>query len=291
MAVAFAVVVTILLYSTAGSLLVPAMGGFLAFLIFKAIQDSNERLRRDKARQLALRSQIIETCEAAIDAFEAVPKDLLTAEQLLDVAGDEFRTGAFSPFWDSIERAMSKLGSVDASIANIASGSSRYKQLTSSYGGDPPPFPVQAESARRLVAANETSGRLSRLVREAQRNFQFATIYEQRRTNQILIAGFTSLGDAIHGLGTHLEQSIDALGDQIGDLSSSMTTMNEKVVASLEGVSSAVSGVGAGVTATIKGAEKNVQAAMSEQAARQERAVGMLDNIQRRRVPPPLADY
>ena len=41
-----------------------------------------------------------------------------------------------------------------------------------------------------LATANDTTARLQRIRRKAQRNFQFATIYEQRKTREILIAGY-----------------------------------------------------------------------------------------------------
>ncbi len=218
----------------------------------------------------------------------------MTAEQLLNSSETEFQDGAFSPFWDSIERVMRKLGAVDGSIKLIADRSNQYKALTISYKGRPPPFPVDPASALRLGTANATAGRLQKIVRNAQRDFHFATIYEQRKTSEILIAGFTNLGEAIYGVGVRLEQSIGILGDQINDLSSSMTAMNEKVVDAVKGVSSAVGEVSSqvgDVSSTIKGADAKVQAATADQAARQEKANRMLDNIQRHRVPPPLADY
>ena len=189
---------------------------------------------------------------------------------------------------------MRKLGAVDDSIKLIADRSNQYKTLVKSYKGQPPPFPVDPASAHRLGMATTTASRLQTVVRKAQRNFQFATIYEQRKTSAILIAGFGSLGEAIHGLGARLEQSIGILGDQINDLSSSMAAMNEKVVDAVKGVSSAVGDVSSrvgDVSLAIKGADANTQGAMSELSARQEKANKMLDNIQRGRRPAPLADY
>ena len=41
-----------------------------------------------------------------------------------------------------------------------------------------------------LATANDTTARLQRIRRKAQGNFQFATIYEQRKTREILVAGY-----------------------------------------------------------------------------------------------------
>lgn len=266
---------------------------FVARMLAKQAKADKARRAKEATQQLAYQRQILAACDESVVAFENIPKDLMTAEQLLDVADAEFQDSAFSPFWDSIERAMRKLGAVNDSIKLIADRSNQYKVLANSYNGRTPPFPVDPASAHRLGTANDTTARLQKIVRQAQRNFQFATIYEQRKTSKILIAGFTNIGEAIDGLGARLEQSISILGDQIDDLSSSMTAMNEKVVDAVKGVASAVGEVSSrvgDVSLAIKGADTNVQAAMADQAVRQEKAVRMLDNIQRRRVPPPLAD-
>jgi hypothetical protein len=217
-------------------------------------------------QQSEFQVQILKACEESLGAFEAIPKHLVSAEQELDVAEYEFRDGAFSPFWDSIERAMSRLGVVDSDVKLISSSSNRYRQLAVSYEGRPPPFPVDHESARWLAAANETIGHLQRLVREAQRNFQFATIYEQRKTSAILIAGFTKLGDAIYGLG-------DSLGGQIENLCSSMSEQHAASMSERRALRATLSD----------------QA--DDQAERLKTAVAMLDNIQHRRIPPIHAAY
>ncbi|MGH6826224.1 hypothetical protein [Methyloceanibacter sp.] len=271
---------------------------FVVRFAVKEIQAENARLKaqnahraqeaaQEAAQQLAYQSQILSACNQSLIEFENIPKDLMTAEELLSTAENEFQDGAFSPFWDSIERAMCKLGAVDGSIKLIAHYSQEYKTFTESFAGVPPPFPVDPVSAHRLGTVNGTAGRLKQIVRKAQRNFQFATIYEQRRTNEILIAGFTSLGEAIHGVGERLQESVEALGDQINDLSSSindlsssMTENNEKLIEVAQGIPSA-----------IKGADTNMQAMVADQAARQEKANRMLDNIQRHYVPDIFAQY
>jgi Mg2+ and Co2+ transporter CorA len=264
-----------------------------------------ENERRRAAEQLAYERQILAACNESVTAFENIPKDLMTAEELLTVAEDEFKDGVFSPFWDSIEKATCKLGAVDGNIKLIVDRSGHYKSLAESYLGKPPPFPVDPMSAHRLGTVKDTAGRLQRIVRNAQRNFQFATIYEQRKTNSILMAGFSSLGEAIYGVGERLQESIGALSDQISDLSSSVAEHNErlieaihvhseKLVESIQDVSVAVgktsSQVGE-VSSAIKGADAKAQVATADLAARQERANRMLDNIQRHRTPPPFADH
>ena len=200
----------------------------------------------------------------------------MSAEQLLDTAENEFQDSAFSPFWDSIERAMQRLGAVDGGIKLITDYSNKYKAIAKSYKGEPPAFPIDPDSWR---ADSRPSALPLGVCRSScarrRRNFQFATIYEQRKTSEILIAGFANLGEAIHGLGTRLEELIDMLGDQIHDLSSSMTEMNETVVEAVKGVSSGIGEMSSridGVSSAVRGADKNTQGAMAAQADRQEKA-------------------
>jgi hypothetical protein len=270
------------------------IGIFIARFLMKQAKEEKARQAAEVARQIAFQDEIISACNESVTAFENIPKDLMTAEQLLDTAESEFQDGAFSPFWDSIERTTGKLGDIDDRIKLIVNRSGKYKALAQFYNGQRPAFPVDPASANRLVTANGTAGRLRSIVRKAQRNFQFATIYEQRKTSAILIAGFANLGEAIDGVGARLQNSIGLLGNQIDDLSSSMTEMNAKVVGAMQDVSSVVREVSSrteDVTSTIRVADSKVQTAMADQGARQEKANKMLDNIQRNRVPPRLAEY
>ena len=61
-------------------------------------------------------------------------------------------------------------------------------------------FPVSPDLAKRLVVGDITSARLKKVVRTAQCDYRFASIYEQRRTNQLLLSGFNNLNDAVAGL-------------------------------------------------------------------------------------------
>jgi hypothetical protein len=263
----------------------PGVVGLIVLVVIGAFgiryfydQQKIEKSRRDEEarRQPACRRTIFDACEASIRAFENIPKHLMTAEELLDTAEDEFQEGAFSPFWDSIERAMFQLGKVDEGIKVIADSSIQYKSLSGSYNGELLPFPVDLPSARRLGTINNVAGKLQKVVRVAQRDFQFATIYEQRKTNQILIAGFTNLGEAIQGVGIRLQESVEILGDQISELSSSIITSNEALLEATKSASQAANETASQAT---------------NFAARQEEANKKLDNIQRHRIPPPWADH
>lgn len=127
----------------------------------------------------------------------------------LDAAEAEFAEGAFAPFWDAVENAVRHLGEADAEMKKIAESMGQYRQLLGLLDQEPPALVLGV-----LPSGTPTSDRLRSLVRRGQKSFRFATIYEQRRTNQILIAGFTSLGEALDRIGDRLAegQGILALG-------------------------------------------------------------------------------
>src|ERR1035438_2530325 len=70
---------------------------------------------------------------------------------------------------------------------------------------DFPHFPI---SAGNVPDASPETNQLRRVVRMGQTNFQFANIWEHRRTRDVMIAGFRTLGDAINNLESTVENSI-----------------------------------------------------------------------------------
>ncbi len=211
--------------------------------------EAGAKRRQEQTRHL---NAIRTLCSESLSTFEALPDQLLSAESHLDRAERNFSEHAFSPFWEAIEKAALCLGGFDAAVQRIAANSQQHAELTTRLRSSVPTFPIRAQSVRAMLAANTTNEHMRRIVHDAQRDFQFAVIYEQRRTNHILIAGFSTLGQAIDGLGDRLESSIQDLGKQIEHMSSSVTAVAEAIEA---------------------------------QTTRHDKALVMLDNIQRRRVP------
>ncbi len=203
-----------------------------------------------------------------------MPARLLTSEQCLDQAERDFDEGAFSPFWSSIEKATVQLGAFDDGVRTITTNFESFGELTKRYRATSPRFPIASESLRKMAAANATADRLNAIVRNAQRNFQFATIYEQRKTNQLLAAGFTTLAQALDGMGQQIAASIDDLGGRISEMS-----------AILESSLSAIQATSASLTDSINALHSTAKTAASESKEQADRAWEALDNIQRHRKP------
>lgn len=212
--------------------------------------------------------------DAALRALELLPAHVQSAEKHLDQAEADFAEGVFAPFWDSVETAVNALGRFDAGVATITMESSVYQQTLTKYESLPPQFPVTANAVGKLRASVPTVERLRGIVRRAQSNFHFAAIYEQRKTNRILFAGFANLAHAIDNMSARLTESIDRMRYAVDSLHDAFNESMSEVTTQLRGIEAATAGHRADAA--------NDQ---DERRAREERAIEMLDNIQRRRKP------
>jgi uncharacterized protein YfcZ (UPF0381/DUF406 family) len=199
------------------------------------MRDAEERARaaderRRRSEQQEYRNQIIALGQQSIGLFESLPKHLSAAEKCLDRAEVDFAEDAFAPFWDSIENAANCLGRFDECVQQLKSNSSRYTELIGKCEDAPPHFPLTGNSVRKLNVGTATAERMGPIVRTAQRNFQFATIYEQRKTNLVLVAGFTNLARALNRMTSQITESIDALAGSVELMSSTQDAIYSRMV-------------------------------------------------------------
>ena len=262
----------------------------------KAIKAAKEKQIQDhKNYQERLLKELQQSVSSSVSLFEMIPKKLLAAEMCLDQATSDYAEGAFAPFWDSIEKATILLGQIDDDINSISSNSARYSRNTKAYEGVPPAFPVRASSTKSLVVTNQTTDRLNKIVRKAQCNFQFATIYEQRKTNQILVAGFTSLAQALDGMTRRMLSSITDLQTSIveshSSFKSAISITSETVASMQNSLSDSIytesNNTRDSLNAHARSLEATFRQEANERSQRERRALEMLDNIQRRRRPWP----
>ena len=147
-----------------------------------------------------------------------------SAEGHLDQAEIDFAERVFAPFWSSVERAVVSLARFDESVQRIESNSCEYVDLVARCHGPAPPFPVSALSPARMRLATATCHRLHGIVRRAQGDFQFSVIYEHRKTNQVLVAGFRNLAEAVDEMSSRITASIDTLTASVDSMASRRTT-------------------------------------------------------------------
>lgn len=216
-----------------------------------------EAKKRDRDYSL---NSLTSTHDNAVQLKQAVPALLQSTDAHLRRAEQEFQRGAYSPFWESIEGATRNLAEVADNLQQFNGLVQQHNALTGKLASEhrttTPDFPVRLTDIYVAEQGQELSQRMDMQVAKAQTDYHFATIYEQRRTSAIMIAGFTTLGSAISGMTDRITsqlvdvvRSVDAVGRSTGSVASS-----------------------------IDEASRSASAQSAE-------ALRMLDNIQRRRLP------
>ncbi len=200
--------------------------------------------------------------EHSIDVFELMPGYLTDAEKYLDQAEIDFADNALSPFWNCIEETATRLASFNKGTQNIKDDLSRYTGLIEKYENTPPPFPLTSQSVSKLGVGTATSERMQAIVRKAQCNFQFATIYEQRKTNQLLVTGFTNLAQALDQMTLQLKASITNLTDSVKVMTSTLSQSSSAIQSRMNDI------------------ENNNSRRHEELMVRQKKTAEKLDNIQ-----------
>lgn len=175
-------------------------------------REERERLQQAAVDEAARQRAAVAALPVGIERdYLQLPKHVAAAQKHLERAAFEFGEKAFAPFWDEVERAVQALDAFNRGVQGIAARAAEYDRQALQHGGLPrfsPPAHVLPDPAP--LAEN-----LAKLVREAQKDFQFASIFEQRRTNQLLLRGFTSLNESIRQLGSGLAMSIGHLSQTV----------------------------------------------------------------------------
>jgi hypothetical protein len=165
-----------------------------------------EERKRRHARLSELRSQ-------SGRLFHDMERFVSTADKCLVRAEVEFREGAFAPFWTEVEGAARALASYEAASKGLGQTVADYERQRLTLR----PGSTSSLEVKRLSVsdARSAAAHVSQLVRAAQKDFHFATIYEQRRTNQILVAGFGTLESALFSLGDRIDSSLADLSESL----------------------------------------------------------------------------
>ncbi|MCI5168601.1 MAG: hypothetical protein D3903_21535 [Candidatus Electrothrix sp. GM3_4] len=149
-----------------------------------------------------------ELLAVAADKYRDTTKRITTAEDCLNQAESEFKARAFSPFWDQIENAANNITIHQKHIDFINDAAIKCKMELVNIESDIPVFKLPENS---LPDAHPTINRMQSIIRKAQKDFQFATIFEQRRTSILLTNGVGTLAAAIDTLDRTIEYSLSNL--------------------------------------------------------------------------------
>jgi gas vesicle protein len=216
------------------------IGVVLTFLM--AMHFQNERNQEEKeniAKRMTdqninnannLSNQLNNLLRISNALVQELPELLKKASGALERARYEFSDSAFSPYWDCIEKATKCLATFNNNIQDIQNNAKQYYQLLQGVKQKhsfPSFFPEQEVFPDAAPIIKE----LNTVVRPGLTNYQFANIWEQRKTQKILIRGFNTLGDSISNMALSISSSISQLHDT---LSSNTAQMIDQQVMSAE---------------------------------------------------------
>jgi len=227
--------------------------------------------RRDYLkRQNDYQNMLLENNKCALDCFEKLPVLLKKAVEYLDIANNDFKDRAFAPFWDSVEQATVALGQYAEQVNNISACASNHVRLTSFFNGVLIDFLVEEKASNSVKEIEFVNKKLEVIVRNAQRDFQFAMIYEQRKTNKLLQIGFATLAEALNKLSSRMENSINMLVFETRNVTKSINQFNSSVAVHLSSIN--------------KGVYKT-NGLIKQMRERHDKALELLNNIQLRKKP------
>jgi hypothetical protein len=168
----------------------------------------------DRARQEAtwLTQSLTQLYKSSSEQFAQLPQLLNQARSWLLQAETEYQESAFGPFWDAVENAAGLLAKFDANAKQLSKNAVEYYRGLDGREHTFPAFPANRDT---IPNPSSVLGEMRRVVRQGQTNFQFANIWEHRRTREVMIAGFQTLGEAVNNLGAAVEQSVANLEQSV----------------------------------------------------------------------------
>jgi hypothetical protein len=177
--------------------------------IESANQSEKSRVENEARR---LTSSLARTYESSMNLATDLSGHLKDASGWLRHAESEYDDNAFSPFWDAVENAAKHLAAFDNKTNQLTRNAKEYYQNLNGRKHTFPGFPI---NVRVMPDPSSVLKELRRVVRMGQTDFQFANIWEHRRTREVLIAGFRTLGEAVNNLGATIEYSVSNLQQSI----------------------------------------------------------------------------
>jgi len=235
--------------------------------------EANRRKQDEEARN-AQRRQLVSVCETAWQTLKNLPRKLQAADGDLNIAQVDFAETAYEPYWAAIERAARHLADFHYGTTEVNRLAAEYTSLCAAYPGTPPSFPATTDLVEKFHVAETIATQMCEMVRLAHRDRDFAMIFQQRKTNRILVDGFGNLASTIDRVG-------DSIRGAVSDLSGSL----ERVTQRFESYHrETVAAIGSFADQERRSHFNSIEAARDAERERGE-MLSMLDNIQRRRLP------
>lgn len=150
----------------------------------------------------------------SVNLVQEMPEIARQASSALDRAEGEFNERVFVPFWEAMGIAVKYLATFDGNLKAIISQRDAYTRLLPRIDERPKPFAIDVSV---IPDAAEIASRMARMARTAHKDRDFAQVFGAWKTNELLIAGFSSIQDAMSNLSSNLTRSIHDLKWTLGD--------------------------------------------------------------------------
>ncbi len=237
-------------------------------------QQQNQLRENDATRETANKLDALYRNQPA--NLSMLQKLLAHAETSLIQSNQLLKERAFTPIWDSIEEVVDSLKQFNQRVGLINTSAKQYYELLEGREHSFPPFPVKSD---RIPNPDTLVRRLSQVIAVAHRDYQFASIYEQRKTTSAVVAGFRSMQEAITRLGEDIVSSISSLHDS---LDSGLRAIHSQLESMEESQQKSV----AELRETLESHGKADQTRDKRNEKHQEFVQEAMDNIHHRRKPP-----
>lgn len=132
------------------------------------------------------------------------------ASDQLNIAEKEFSNKAYALFWEAIETSAQAMENVAFLVWGLSVKIKHDYSKWESSGNFPPFFFLEA-----IPDITDLISKYDKLVRQGLSNYEFASIWEARKTRQTIIVGFQNLENAIHGVGQTIRNGFTDLNAQL----------------------------------------------------------------------------
>ena len=205
---------------------------WLTVVVMQKIQESRlpelariEKERLEKQNRTSIRNNKAEAINASnqarryitegYDSLKVLFQSVKEIDHLIKNAEAEFKSNAFSPFWDKIEQSIDKFLVYNSQLFAIPSKQEYYQSVLKNREHNFPAYPIDERSLPNIQLRLKE---FKRVVRLGQTNYQFASIYEHRKTRNVIIGGFKNLAEALNNIDSSVINAHKDFNDKLESL-------------------------------------------------------------------------
>lgn len=179
-----------------------------------------QRLLETKTRvQTNLTSSLNSIPGQAIADYRDAAEWLASTAHYARSAEDHFQESSYSPFWETVEHGYESLSNFRNAMVRVSDLAQAYSQgfteidvaflESQELPTEFQRFPFEISESNLEPESLRIEEYLHSVVQQAQKDYSFASIYEQRRTTSAVIQGFGSLSSAIQYMSSSIASSLE----------------------------------------------------------------------------------